>query len=44
MSTRDTGEQKSLLRVIATILQLTKMEIAAVEARIVELETTMVSQ
>lgn len=42
MSTRDAGEQRSLLRVISTILQLTKLEVAAVEARIAELEKTMV--
>lgn len=43
MSTRDAGEQRSLLRVISTMLQLTKDEVAAVEARIAELEKTMVS-
>lgn len=42
MSTRDTGEQRSLLRVISTMLQLTQEEITAVEARITELERTMV--
>ena len=42
MSTRDTGEQRSLLRVISTILQLTRLEVEAVEARIAELERTMV--
>lgn len=43
MSTRDAGEQRSLLRVISTMLQLTKDEVAAVEARIAELERTMVN-
>lgn len=43
MSTRDAGEQRSLLRVISTILQLTREEVAAVEARIAELEKTMVT-
>lgn len=43
MSTRDAGEQRSLLRVISTILQLTREEVAAVEARIIELEKTMVT-
>ncbi|CAN0061810.1 unnamed protein product, partial [Ectocarpus fasciculatus] len=42
MSTRDAGEQRSLLRVISTILQFTKQEVADVEARITELEKTMV--
>ncbi|CAN0376015.1 unnamed protein product, partial [Hapterophycus canaliculatus] len=42
MSTRDAGEQRSLLRVISTILQLTRQEVAAVEARITELEKTVV--
>lgn len=43
MSTRDAGEQRSLLRVISTILQLTKQEVASVEERITELEKTMVT-
>lgn len=43
MSTRDAGEQRSLLRVISTILQMTRQEAADVEARISELEKTMVS-
>lgn len=43
MSTRDAGEQRSLLRVISTILQLTRQEVAAVEIRIAELEKTMAS-
>lgn len=43
MSTRDAGEQRSLLRVISTMLQLTKDEVTAVEARIAELERTMVN-
>lgn len=43
MSTRDTREQRSLLRVVGTILQLTRAEIDSVEARIAELERTMVS-
>ncbi|CAM9224838.1 unnamed protein product [Ascophyllum nodosum] len=44
MSTRDTGEQRSLLRVISTILQLTRLEVEAVEARIAELERTMMGR
>lgn len=44
MSTRDAGEQRSLLRVISTILQMTRQEAADVEARIAELEKTMVSE
>lgn len=44
MSTRDAGEQRSLLRVISTILQMTRQEAADVEARISELEKTMVSR
>lgn len=43
MSTRDAGEQRSLLRVIATILQLTQQEVAGIETRITEMEKTMVS-
>lgn len=43
MSTRDAGEQRSLLRVISTILQMTRQEAADVEGRITELEKTMVS-
>eukprot|EP00903_Cladosiphon_okamuranus_P018928 g17409.t1 len=44
MSTRDAGEQRSLLRVISTILQMTRQEAADVEARIAELEKTMVGR
>ncbi|CAM9610525.1 unnamed protein product, partial [Laminaria digitata] len=44
MSTRDAGEQRSLLRVIATILQLSQQEVAGIETRITEMEKTMVGR